>query len=374
MLKLITAVNTTSGPVEIGFYHRYNTEANYDGGVVEYSVNGGTTWLDAGPYFTENGYPASIYTAGTNSPIAGRPAFTGNSDVQFNATGFIHSTIRLTLGGPQSLLVRFRMTCDAGVAGTGINGWHVDDIVIKQLSGLTNKTRVVDNGQLVDSLYYALQTSMFSGHKIYIDPTAVGNLSGGGWANAMHFLPMALGITGCRSTDSILVAQGTFMPSLINSRLQSFTIPDSTSIYGGFPSGGSTFALRNPVTHLTLLSGDIGVPNDMSDNSYHVVKIDSSKQSILLDGFTISHGNANGLGNNSFGAAVFCLGKLTLQNVTIINNVGMNDGELIRIRSAVAQLKLKDCTLYGPEDGKVKVLNTNSAQLIIEGNTMIIEQ
>jgi len=52
------------------------------------------------------------------------------------------------------------------------------------------------------------------------------------------------------------------------------------------------------------------------------------------------------------------LGKLTMQNVTLTNNIGLSDGELIRIRNATSQLKLKDCILYGPNDGKVKVLNT----------------
>jgi len=266
------------------------------------------------------------------------------------------------------------MACDGSVGGTGIIGWHVDDITINQLSGLTIKTRVVDNGQVVDSLYYALPTSIFSGHKIYIDPGAGGNRNGTSWANAMHYLPVALGITGCRSTDSVLVAMGTYLPSLTNIRSQSFNIPDSTSVFGGFPAGGSNFALRNPVTNITLLSGDIGILNNVSDNSYHVVKIDSARQNVLLDGFMLSNGNANGAGDNSNGSAVFCLGKLTMQNVTLTNNIGLSDGELIRIRNATSQLKLKDCILYGPNDGKVKVLNTNSAQFIIQGNTMIFEE
>jgi hypothetical protein len=59
-LKLITAVSTTNGPVEIGFYHRYNTEPFWDGGVVEYSINGGSTWINATSFFTENGPPTYI--------------------------------------------------------------------------------------------------------------------------------------------------------------------------------------------------------------------------------------------------------------------------------------------------------------------------
>jgi hypothetical protein len=374
VLKLINPVVTTSGPVEIGFYHRYNTENHYDGGVVEYSVDGGTTWLDTGPYFTEHGYPTTIYTAGTNSPIAGQPAFTGNSDTQYSVTGFIHSTIRLVLGGSQNLLIRFRFACDGSVGGTGINGWYVDDIIINQLSGLTNKTRVVDDGHLLDSLYYVLQTSIFSGKKIYVDPSASGTRNGTSWANAMHYLPMALGIAGCRSADSVLVAAGTYLPNLTNNRSQSFSPGDSTSVFGGFPTGGGTFAQRNPATNITQLSGDLGTLNNITDNAYHVVKIDSARKSVILDGFFLKNGNANGTGDNSKGAAVFCLGNLTMQNVTVSNNVGLTDGEIIRIRNAAAHLTLKDCTLYGPVNSLAKIMNSNSAQVTVQGNTRVFKE
>ena len=374
VLKLINPVTTASGPVEIGFYHRYNTEATWDGGVVEYSVNGGTSWLDAGAYFTEHGYPSAISPI-SGTGIAGQPAFTGNSDTQFGGSGFIHSTIRLMLDGPHSLLIRFRMACDANTgAPTGINGWFIDDITIKQLSGLSNQTRVSANGNVLDSLNYSVETSIFSGNKIYVDANANGSKSGTSWDNAMNYLPMAIGNAGCRSADSILVAEGTYLPSLNNTRSESFNIPDNTFIYGGFPSGGGTFAQRNPVTHVSLLSGDIGVLNNTGDNSYHIVKIDSARQNTILDGLTLGYGNANGIGDNGKGAAVFCLGNLTMQNVTINHCTALSDGELIRIRSAAANLKLKDCTLYGPNDGKVKILNTNAGQVTLQGNTVMHEE
>ncbi|HJW27955.1 MAG TPA: hypothetical protein VJ508_01765, partial [Saprospiraceae bacterium] len=347
--------------------HRYATEATWDGGVVEYSINGGTSWIDAGPYFTEHGYPSTINAIADNT-IAGRKAFTGSSDTQFNTNTFVHSTIRLVLGGPQSLLIRFRMTCDANTGFMGLNGWYVDDIVINQLSGLTNKSKVVDNGLPLDSSYYALQTSIFSGNKIYVDINAPGTLSGASWANAFHYLPMAIGIAGCRTADSILVAKGTYLPGLTNTRTQSFNLPSTTKIYGGFPTGGGTFAQRNLVTNTTFLSGDLGFLNTTSDDAYHVIKIDSARQNTLLDGLTLTHGNANGIGDNSKGAAVFCLGDLTLKNVTISNNTGISDGELIRIRNSAAHLNLIDCTLNGPNDGNAKILNTTSSQLMIQGN------
>lgn len=371
-LKLITAVSITGGPVEIGFYHRYNTELTWDGGVVEYSINGGTTWLDAGPYFTENGYPSAI-SQYSGTSIAGKAAFTGNSDTQFGGSSFIHSTIKFAPGGPASFLIRFRMVCDGNTGGSGINGWYVDDIVIKQYSGLTNKTKVVDNNQNLDSIYYALQTSIFSGNKVYVDINASGDKSGSSWANAITYLPNAIALAGCRTADSVLVAKGTYYPSLNNTRTQSFNIPNNTSVFGGFPTGGGTFAQRNLLTNETILSGDIGTLNNTSDNSYHVVKIDTARLNTFLDGLTITKGNANGAGDNSFGAAAFVIGNLTMNNVTINNCISLSDGELIRIRSAAGNLKLKDCTLHGPNDTKVQVLNTNGAQVTVIGSTQVFK-
>jgi hypothetical protein len=369
VLKLITAVSTMNGPVEIGFYHRYNTEAFWDGGVVEYSINGGTTWLNATAYFTENPPPTYIASSSGTS-ISGKKAFTGNSDNQFNTTGFIHSTIRLFLNGPQTLLIRFRMTCDSNnPPGTSYTGWYIDDIIIKQFSGLINKTKVIDNNQTIDSLTYPLQTSVVNGNKIYVDANATGTKSGDSWVNAMKYLPNAIAIAGCRTTDSVLVAKGTYLPSLNNTRTQSFNIPSNTSVYGGFPTGGGTFAQRNFVTNESILSGDIGTLNNNSDDSYHVVKIDSAKQNTVLDGLTITKGNANGAGDNSFGAAVFCLGGLTMNKVIINNCVSLSDGQLLRIRSAAGNLKIKDCTLYGPSGGKIQVVNTNGAQVTVQGGT-----
>ncbi|HEX5112738.1 MAG TPA: M36 family metallopeptidase, partial [Saprospiraceae bacterium] len=257
VLKLNNNVTTATGWVEIGFYHRYNTEVSWDGGIVEYSINNGTTWIDAGPYFTENGYTYRI-ASNSGTALAGKKAFTGSSDSQFNTTGFIHSTIRLVLSPNQSFLIRFRMATDGSVGVSGINGWFVDDIIIKQISGLTNKSKVIDNNQTIDSLTYALQTSVFTGNKIYVDANANGTKSGDSWVNAMRYLPNAIAIAGCRTADSVLVAKGTYYPSLNNTRTQSFTIPNNTSVFGGFPTGGGTFAQRNFVTNESLLSGDIG--------------------------------------------------------------------------------------------------------------------
>ncbi len=101
----------------LSFWHNYNTEANWDGGVVEISTDG-TTWDDLGGQMIQNGYDSALNT-NAESPLSGRLAFNGNSN------GWIQTIIDLSPFANQEALVRFRLGCDGAV---GAVGWYVDDI------------------------------------------------------------------------------------------------------------------------------------------------------------------------------------------------------------------------------------------------------
>lgn len=101
------------------FTHDYATEATYDGGVVEFSINNGTNWTDAQALFTQNGYNSAIVN--TDNNLTGRAAFTGSSN------GKIESIIDLSSFSNQNLLFRFRFGTDTG---TGGDGWKIDRIWI----------------------------------------------------------------------------------------------------------------------------------------------------------------------------------------------------------------------------------------------------
>ena len=64
----------------ISFWHYYWIEADWDGGVVEVSIDGGD-WQDAADAGGEFaiGYPSTLLAL-DQSALAGRPAFTGRSD------------------------------------------------------------------------------------------------------------------------------------------------------------------------------------------------------------------------------------------------------------------------------------------------------
>jgi hypothetical protein len=64
----------------VSFRNRFDSEPGWDGGVLEISIAGGgfQDIITAGGSFVQNGYNGSL-GAGTNNPLANRPAWNGNS-------------------------------------------------------------------------------------------------------------------------------------------------------------------------------------------------------------------------------------------------------------------------------------------------------
>ena len=103
------------------FAHAYGFEfGNFDGGVLEYSVNNGVTWSDAGPLIDTNGYNGTLAT-GAGNPLGGRAAFVNDSH------GYISTRANLASLAGQSVRFRWRM----GLDRAGFNwGWWLDDVRI----------------------------------------------------------------------------------------------------------------------------------------------------------------------------------------------------------------------------------------------------
>ena len=105
--------------------------------------------------------------------------------------------------------------------------------------------------------------------------------------------------------DTICVSTGIYKPnrpandlnntSTPNNRDNAFVLKTGVVILGGFSqSVAPTYTSnRNWTTNVTTLSGDIGNPNDSTDNCYHVVVASGSQCSGTLDGFTVTKGNAD---------------------------------------------------------------------------------
>jgi hypothetical protein len=125
------------GSLNLQFDHSWSFEfdagGNYDGGVVEMSVNGGA--------FTDIGTPAYNGTilnyAGDVNPLKGRPAFVQNSG------GNVHTSLTQAIAPGSTVQVRFRLGTDSSF---GAAGWDVDNIAFAGIVETPFATVVADTG------------------------------------------------------------------------------------------------------------------------------------------------------------------------------------------------------------------------------------
>jgi hypothetical protein len=163
----------------------------------------------------------------------------------------------------------------------------------------------------------------------YVNGSATGSDDGHSWANA--FTDLQSGLTAAQPGDQIWVAQGTYKPTSTTDRTISFVLMDDVGVYGGFAGTETALGQRNWVAHPTILSGDIGMPGDNSDNSYHVVTAGFSTTPLtsgVIDGFTITGGNANGPGvfGGNGGGLFNNQGALTVSNIIFTGNSATTGG------------------------------------------------
>ncbi len=169
---------------------------------------------------------------------------------------------------------------------------------------------------------------------IFVRANAGGSNNGTSWVDAFTSLQDAL--AAAKSGDTIWVAGGTYKPTATTDRTATFTLKNHVEIYGGFAGSETSLSQRNVATNATILSGDIGTINTVTDNVYHVVTGNNTSNTAVLDGFTISGGNANGTGTNqNVGGGMFISdGSPTLRNIIFESNNATNGGGLYNVTGA----------------------------------------
>ena len=116
--------------VQLSLKTSYNTEAGFDGGVLEISINGGPfeDIVAAGGSFEAGGYNGSITL--TDSVLTGRQAWTGNSG------GFITTKVNLPASSfGQNAQFRWRVAYDTGT-NPGGGGLRIDTLSINTVTYL----------------------------------------------------------------------------------------------------------------------------------------------------------------------------------------------------------------------------------------------
>ena len=141
----------------------------------------------------------------------------------------------------------------------------------------------------------------------YVDDDAPLGGDGSSWGTAFKYLQDALGVAS--NGDGIRVGRGTYRPDqdeagnvIPGDRMSSFVLVSGVRIFGGYRGVGTDMPGdpndHDPDVFETVLSGDLagddgpGFEND-DENTYHVVWAYECDETAVLDGFTITAGNAN---------------------------------------------------------------------------------
>ncbi len=222
----------------------------------------------------------------------------------------------------------FRVSVNSGEWSSVVSGWH---------PVYTNGSYTFDF-QSIDrvghtSTSYRLYVRIHEPVKIYVKPNATGSNNGTSWTDAYTDLQSAL--SAAVEGDTIWVASGTYKPTVdktgnnspADPRTKTFKLVSNAPVYGGFAGTETRLKDRDPVSNATTLSGDIGTPDDNTDNCYSVVW---SVNYSSLDGFTIMGGNGNGTvsGETDLGGGVAnkSVSNVRIRNCTFRNNFSYQGG------------------------------------------------
>ncbi len=165
-----------------------------------------------------------------------------------------------------------------------------------------------------------------------MDSARTANGDGKTWATAFRAIEPAL--TTASNFDTIRIARGTYAPTA-NPALQNvgFTLKPGMTLQGGFASGGAT---RNASMNVTLLTGDFGRDDIVSETGYqirgtnfrHVLSYDAASSQPLkltLEGLSVAGGD--GVASGKEGGALWVVyGSLEMKNCRIFGNQASSGG------------------------------------------------
>ena len=169
-----------------------------------------------------------------------------------------------------------------------------------------------------------------------MDAAATGSEDGNSWSNALTDLNLALCVADTQpAVSEIRVAGGVYAPTGPDGdRAVSFELLNGIVLRGGY-AGAAQVSFpddRDPVAYETILSGDLNGDDagdaNREENSYHVVVGDGTDSSAVIEGFTISGGDASGPGGNEeLGGGMYTRGgSPTVRQCIFYRNVAAGNG------------------------------------------------
>lgn len=161
---------------------------------------------------------------------------------------------------------------------------------------------------LVGLLFLVFPFFLSAQNIVYVDTEANGNNNGTSWINAYNELRVAIANTTCGVATEFRIAEGKYLPTNTLDRNASFILCNNWKLVGGYPTGGGN-GTTNPLNFPSILSGNIGTENNLTDNAYHVIRITNTNETLQLEGLQIADGNASGAGDDDKGGGVYIDGS-----------------------------------------------------------------
>jgi hypothetical protein len=313
------------------------------------SVSTGVT-ITGGPathlvFMTEPGNTSTDYPIDPPIVVAAEDSF---NDVSTFYTG----TITLSgipdgtqLNGTVSVAAQNGMATfsDISISQQGTYTLSAVDSVVSSISGMSNS--------------FVVSAPV----TIHVDKNAAAGGDGLTWSTAYTNLQTALSVAV--PGDTIDVAQGDYSPGATPT--STFALLDGVTIQGGFATG--THVGPDPTLYPTTLDG-------MGTN-YHVVTGSGTNSTAILEGFTITGGNANGGGNaDSFfgGGLIVDGGSPTITHCVFTSNTAATSaGALYDLNSSPALLDCRFLSNTAPTGGAIYNQGSNPTLLdcLFAGNS-----
>ncbi|CCH01116.1 hypothetical protein FAES_3107 [Fibrella aestuarina BUZ 2] len=301
----------------------------------------------ANPASTTVNSPPYSATALPTTDLLGNPRFS-DGRIDMGAIEYQGPSVVIT-SQPSGVLAACQgTTVTAAVSVSGVGPfayqWFRNGTVV---SGATSATLSVPNAQSTASGTYSLSVTgaclsvttipinvlvnPFS--RLYIKPGGTGN--GSSWNTALSDLQV--GINASCPNGQVWVAAGTYRPTSGHDRTASFSLRNQVSLLGGFVGTETLLSQRPPVNPVnaqpssSTLSGEIGDPNSLTDNSYNVVRnnTDWLDNTAVLDGFVITSGNGSSDTDFIGGGGMYNLvSNPVVQNCLFANNISNLGGGL----------------------------------------------
>ncbi|MEM9079766.1 MAG: right-handed parallel beta-helix repeat-containing protein [Verrucomicrobiota bacterium] len=341
------------------------------------------------------GWGLTTASASNNTGVNRRAGFylrrvaSDNSAEIFDDRGLNDTNLRINLG-PNSADDYHLVQLRSDAPGSTLFSWSVNGI--EQYSGIDILTAPFGtSGQLfwtsnssdATGITNFLNVSLKKEFTYYVNQNASGAKDGTSWLDAFTDLQSAL--AAASSGNEIWVAEGTYRPSAGTDRNDTFQLVNGVTIYGGFDGTETSVDQRNPnpTTNGTILSGDLAGDDgpdftNTSDNSYSIVTGSNTDETAILDGFTISGGNANGTsGSTNKGGALYNdHGSPTIRNCFFLKNeANVQFGKGGAVYNLAATPTFTSCLFRGNRAGfRGGAITNDSASptltnCLFEGNT-----